>query len=195
MSDDEIKIEALDEENEEEKLEEESLDGNDTVEDEEIEIVDEEPEEDDVEIFDEDEEEEEGYRVRRKPELSKDDITALHLRDNKNRARPKFRRQEWFRYKRLGDSWRKARGMHSKTRMNWRYRPDKPSIGFRGPRSVRGKHSSGFEDILIHNVKDLEILDPKKQAARIAHTVGTRKRVAIEKRARELEIRILNWGT
>ena len=47
---------------------------------------------------------------------------------------------------------------------------------------------------MIHNVKELEALDPKKHAARIAHTVGTRKRVEIERRAKKLEIRILNRG-
>ncbi|MEL9915033.1 MAG: eL32 family ribosomal protein, partial [Thermoplasmatales archaeon] len=33
-----------------------------------------------------------------------------------NRKRPEFHRQEWFRYKKLGDSWRKPRGKHSKLR-------------------------------------------------------------------------------
>ena len=189
MTDDE-KIEII-EDTEDEKLDTKATEEPVIVEDEpeEIEIVEE--EEDEVEF---DDEEETGYRVRMKPELSKEEISALNLRQHKNHARPKFRRQEWFRYKRLGTSWRKARGMHSKTRMNWKYRPDMPNVGFRGPKSVRGRHSSGFEDILIHNVKELEALDPKKHAARIAHTVGTRKRVEIERRAKKLEIRILNRG-
>ncbi|MEM0150582.1 MAG: eL32 family ribosomal protein, partial [Thermoplasmata archaeon] len=30
------------------------------------------------------------------------------------RKRPLFRRQEWFRYKKLGEAWRRPKGKHSK---------------------------------------------------------------------------------
>ena len=59
---------------------------------------------------------------------------------------------------------------------------------------MRGLHSSGFEDILVHNVRELDPLDPKKQAARIAHGVGTKKRMEIEKAAEKKGIRVLNAG-
>ena len=65
-------------------------------------------------------------------------------------------------------------------------------IGFRGPASVRNLHPSGFEEVLIHNVDGLEGIDPKKQAVRIGGTVGTKKRMAIENRAAELGISVLN---
>ena len=45
---------------------------------------------------------------------------------------------------------------------------------------------------MVYNADDLEGIDPKRQAARIGGTVGTRKRTAIENRAKELGIRILN---
>jgi large subunit ribosomal protein L32e len=197
----EEKIEIV-EEPEEEKVEivEEESTTDDQEEgpagEEEIEIVDEEPEEDEdkIEIVDEEEEDEEEYRTRMKPELTDDEVRNLNIRKKKNMKRPKFRRQEWFRYKRLGDSWRKAKGMHSKTRRHYRYRPNVPSVGFRGPKATRNRHSSGFEEVIIHNPKGLDDIDPKRQAARIAHTVGTRKRVEIERKAKELEIRILNRG-
>ena len=65
-------------------------------------------------------------------------------------------------------------------------------IGFRGPASVRNLHPSGFEEVLVYNVDGLEGIDPKKQAVRIGGTVGTKKRMAIENRAEELGIRVLN---
>ena len=65
-------------------------------------------------------------------------------------------------------------------------------IGFRGPASVRDLHPSGFQEVLVHNVDGLIGIDPKVQAARIGGTVGTKKRIAIEDRADELGIRILN---
>jgi large subunit ribosomal protein L32e len=156
---------------------------------EELEIVEPKKEEEVVE------EEEEGvYKVKPKPELTKEEKEALSRRAVKRRKKPKFRRQEWFRYVRVGDSWRKPRGMHSKARRNYRYRAPKVSKGYRGPRTARGKHSSGFEDVLVHSPKQLDGLDPKRQAARIGHTVGTRKRIAIKEKADDMGIRILNWG-
>ena len=77
-------------------------------------------------------------------------------------------------------------------RINLKYRPSKVRIGFRGPREVRGLHPSGFEEVIVYNVTDLEGIDPKKQAVRIGSTVGTKKRLKIAEKAEELKIRILN---
>jgi large subunit ribosomal protein L32e len=41
-------------------------------------------------------------------------------------------------------------------------------------------------------VKELEAIDPKKQAVRIGSTVGTKKRLEIAKKASERDIRLLN---
>jgi large subunit ribosomal protein L32e len=149
---------------------------------------------DEIEIVDEEKEEEGKYKPKAKPELSKEEKAALSFRRAKKKKTPYFRRQEWFRYKKLGDAWRRPRGLHSKLRMNYLYRPAKVSEGYRGPKLVRGRHPSGFEEILVFSPKDLAALNPKKQAARIGHTVGTRKRMQIKEKADELGIRILNWG-
>ena len=77
-------------------------------------------------------------------------------------------------------------------RRNYKYRPSKVRVGFRGPKKARGLHSSGFEEIIVHNVVELENVNPKTQAARIGGTVGTKKRIEIEKKAEELDVRILN---
>ena len=149
--------------------------------------------EEEIEIVDE-EEEDQGYQVKLKPDLSKEEIKAMNLRRNIHDNRPKFRRQEWFRYKKLGTKWRKAVGISSKMRRNYKYRVNMPSPGYRSPKVVRGLHPSGFEDILFYNTKELEGQDHKRQAIRIAHTVGTRKRGDIETKAKEMNLRILNRG-
>ncbi len=77
-------------------------------------------------------------------------------------------------------------------RKNLAYRPSKVRVGFRGPKETRCLHSSGFEEVTIFNVKDLENLNPKTQAARIGGSVGTKKRIDIGKKAEELDIRLLN---
>ncbi len=132
--------------------------------------------------------------MKQKPELSDEIKEALKLREIKNRKRPEFHRQEWFRFKRLGDAWRKPRGLHSKMRKNAGYRPAKVSIGYRGPKKARGLHPSGFEEVLVYNPADLDNVDPKTQAVRIGHSVGFRKRMLIMEKAEKLGIRVLNKG-
>ncbi|SVE12516.1 uncharacterized protein METZ01_LOCUS465370, partial [marine metagenome] len=90
--------------------------------------------------------------------------------------RPKFKRQNWFRYKRLGEKWRRPRGIHSKMRRHFKYRIPVVQSGFRGPANVRGLHPSGFEEVRINTPKEVENVDPKTQAIRIARTVGDKKR-------------------
>ena len=135
---------------------------------------------------------EKAYVVKAKPELSDEDADALAKRAMISGRRPAFKRQEWFRYSKLGEKWRKPKGIHSKMKRCLKRRPPMVDIGYRGPKSVRNLHPSGFEEVLIYNVEGLEGIDPKKQAVRIGGTVGTKKRMAIEDRADELGIRVLN---
>ncbi len=152
---------------------------------EETEIVEEAPQE--AEVV-----EEGGYVVKLKPELDAHIKEMLRKRQEANDRRPEFLRQEWFRYQRLGEKWRRPRGMHSKMRRHISYRPTVVSIGFRGPKDARGLHPSGFEEVMVHNPADLEGVDPKRQAVRVGGKVGFRKRLEIESRADELGIRVLN---
>ncbi len=132
--------------------------------------------------------------MKQKPELNEETKEALRLRAIRSKKRPEFHRQEWFRFKRLGDAWRKPRGLHSKMRKNLGYRPAKVSIGYRGPKKARGLHPSGFEEVLVHNPAELEGINPKTQAVRIGHSVGFRKRTMIVEKAEKLGIRVLNKG-
>lgn len=138
------------------------------------------------------EEEEPAFEAKAKPEVPEELRRLLRLRERKDKSRPAFRRQEWFRYARLGTAWRRPQGHHSKLRRGFRYRINRVSVGYRGPAAVRGLHPSGFREVLVHNVRDLERIDAKTQAARIAHGVGSRKRSEIETAAAERGIRVLN---
>jgi large subunit ribosomal protein L32e len=141
---------------------------------------------------DEEEEEEPVHEARAKPALDERLRRLLALRSAKNARRPKFRRQEWFRYRKFGDEWRKPQGGQSKLRRHFGYRWNVPSIGYRGPRGVRGLHPSGFQEVLVHNERQLDGLDSKTQAVRIAHGVGTRKREIIERACDDKGLRVLN---
>jgi large subunit ribosomal protein L32e len=133
------------------------------------------------------------YVVKKKAELDPETVDGLAKRAAISGRRPAFKRQEWFRYAKFKDStWRKPKGIHSKMKRRLKRRGPIVDIGFRGPASVRGLHPTGFEEVLVYNVDSLDNIDPKKQAVRIGGTVGTKKRMAIEDRADELGIRILN---
>ncbi|AJC71256.1 MAG: 50S ribosomal protein L32e [Thermococcus sp.] len=118
----------------------------------------------------------------------------LRVRARLKRKKPKFLRQEWWRYPKFKNDpkWRRPKGIDSKMRLKKKGKPRSPSIGWSSPKLVRGLHPSGYEEVLVHNVKELEAIDPTRQAARIARTVGARKREAIIARAKELGIKILN---
>jgi len=159
-------------------------------EEEEEEPEEEEAEEEETEIVEEGE-----YVPHKKPKLPDEVADALSKKEEIAMRRPKFLRQEFHRYIRLRTGWRKAKGLHSKTRKRIRYRRKGVSAGYRSPKLSRGLHPSGFEEVQVFNMRDLEkISNPERQAARIGHGVGQRKRENIIDKADELGIRVLNRG-
>ena len=118
----------------------------------------------------------------------------LRARKKVSTTRPKFVRQESWRYNRLAENWRKPKGVDNKMRKQVSGVPPLVKVGYRGPKSARGLHPSGYRDRLIHNIRDLEKLDPKIDAARIGHTVGRRKRIDIVSKANALGVKVLNRG-
>jgi large subunit ribosomal protein L32e len=140
------------------------------------------------------EEEKEKYIVKIKPKLSKELKERLIIRKQIKSRKPEFLREEWFRYGKIPKQWRKPDGMTSKMRLHKIYRPPVVRVGYRGPKETRGLHSSGFREVIVYNVNDLDNIDPKTQAARIGSSVGTKKRMDLEKKAEKLDIRILNPG-
>lgn len=118
----------------------------------------------------------------------------LELRKNLERKRPSFRRVESWRYVRVKDSWRKARGIDSKTRQKKKSGVKSPSVGYRGPKSVRGLHPSGYTEVRVVTIDDLERLNPRKHAIKISSTLGSQKRLALIDYAQNRNFRILNLG-
>ena len=108
------------------------------------------------------------------------------------RKLPKFKRWLSQTYMRLDESWRKARGSQSKIRRKEKSKFKMPNVGYGAPRHLRYVHPSGFREVLVHNLKELEKIDSSKQAVKIAHTVGRKKRIDILKRAEEMKIKVLN---
>ena len=117
---------------------------------------------------------------------------ALKVRARAKRSKPAFVRPESWRYDKFSVSWRRPRGLDNKIRRKIKGWPPGPSTGYKGPKAARWLHPSGFEEVLVHNVEELVKLNPETEAARIAHTVGKRKRGQIVVEARKCNLRILN---
>ena len=182
---DEAPEEAPQEEPQEDAPEEESPE--DEPSDEEDDYEEDDYEEDDFEEWDE------LHTARQKPVLDDSTKSALKMRSEQSKKQPKFRRQEWFRYRRLSKTgYRKPRGDDSSMRKNRKYRSPMARVGYGKVAAARGLHPSGFEEVLVHKADHLDGLDPERQAVRIGSSVGNRKRSRIHERADELGLRVLN---
>ena len=121
-----------------------------------------------------------------------DDEEARLLTQRHRVGKPQFNRQDHHKKDRVSTSWRRPRGQLSKQRRGIKGKGDTVEAGFRSPKAVRGKHPSGFEEVRVHNVDDLDGVDGDVEAVRIASKVGARKRERIEEAAEDAEIRVLN---
>ena len=118
---------------------------------------------------------------------------ALKARKRAKQKKPDFVRSESWRYMKLKESWRRPRGLDHKMRRKIKGWPPTVSVGYKGPKVARGLHPSGYKEVLVHNAKEISKVDPKTEAARIAHTVGKKKRVQIIAEAKKKKVFILNF--
>ena len=110
----------------------------------------------------------------------------------RTRKGARFKRDGFGKKPQISDSWRKPRGQHNKQREQKKAKGRLPKPGFGSPLAVRGMHPSGFFEVLVCKIADLEGLDPETRSIRIAATVGRRKRAALQEQALAAGLRVLN---
>jgi large subunit ribosomal protein L32e len=117
----------------------------------------------------------------------------LKVRARQKSKKPAFDRHDVHKKKRLSTSWRKPRGIHNKLGAQVSAKGKLVRPGFGSPRAVKGYHPSGFKEMLIRNMADLQ--KAEGYAVRIASTLGRKKRSEIEAKAAEMNLKILNPKT
>lgn len=106
--------------------------------------------------------------------------------------KPRFVRRLAVAFKRLGKKWRRPRGLQSKQRKHEKSRGRIPLISYSRGRKLKYLHPCGLKELIVNNLKELEKIDSSKEAIKIAHGVGEKKRQEIIKKAGELKIKVLN---
>jgi large subunit ribosomal protein L32e len=125
-------------------------------------------------------------------ELDPKSHRLLKVRKKQKAKKPNFVQTDQHKKKRLKNYWRRPRGLQNKKRRHILGKGETARVGYGSPTAVKGLHPSGFQDVLMSRVQDLDELDPGTQAVRIARTVGQRKRMEIINKARSLGLKILN---
>lgn len=116
----------------------------------------------------------------------------LELRSKIKSKKPDFIRQDNPKRMKLNDKWRKPKGIHSKIKHKFKGRRKMPSPGYKSPKKVKGLHESGLKIINVSSVSGLLNLKKTIEGAVIPKSIGMKKRLDILKKAKELEINILN---
>ncbi|MDI9395094.1 MAG: 50S ribosomal protein L32e [Euryarchaeota archaeon] len=108
--------------------------------------------------------------------------------------KPHFKRACHHKFKKLDENWRRPRGGQSKQRRKYISKGALAQIGYGSPAAVKGLHPSGYSDVLISSIAELELVDPSFEAIRIAGKIGAKKKAIIIEKAREAGIKVLNPG-
>jgi len=116
----------------------------------------------------------------------------LELRTQMKEKKPEFIRQDNPKRMKVNYKWRKPKGIHSKIRHHFKGRRKMPSPGYKSPRKVKGMHDSGVEIISVWSIDDVKKIKRESQGAVISKSVGMKKRLEILKKAKELNVSILN---
>ncbi|KAG0166491.1 60S ribosomal protein L32 [Apophysomyces sp. BC1034] len=112
------------------------------------------------------------------------------------KRRATFKRHQSDRFMRVGESWRKPKGIDNRMRRRFKGTAPMPKIGYGSAKKTRNLMPNGFLKFTVSNVRELDLLlmHNRTYAAEIAHNVSSKKRVGILERAAQLNIKVVNAG-
>ena len=125
--------------------------------------------------------------------MEKKSNNHLDVRKLLKKRKPKFLRQDGHKKIRLGNKWRRPKGLQNKVRLNIRGYRRKISVGFKSPSSIRGYDKSGLRVVLVENIRQLESINNKEEGIIIRSSVGKKNKILIIRKAEEMQIKVLNY--
>merc|ERR1712228_591380 len=90
--------------------------------------------------------------------------------------------------------WRKPKGIDNRVRRKFKGMYKMPNIGYGSAKLTKHMMPSGFKKVLVHNLKELEVLmmQNKTYCAEIARGVSSKNRKTLVERVAQLAIRVTN---
>ncbi len=113
------------------------------------------------------------------------------IKEKIRKRKPEFKRQDSHKKKKLGDKWRRPKGLQSKMRLNKKGYRKIVEVGY-GNKKGKRELIENLKVVYVKNLKQLKDIDNKKQGIVINSCVGNKKRIEIIKQAEKDNIKILN---
>merc|ERR1712044_76000 len=122
------------------------------------------------------------------PITSKMAIRPLKKQRIVKKRTKKFIRHQSDRYVKVKQNWRKPKGIDNRVRRRFKGKYLMPNIGYGSNKKTKHMLPDGFKKVLVHNVKELEVLlmSNRTFCAEVAHGVSSKKRKDIVERAAQL---------
>src|SRR3989338_3592659 len=115
------------------------------------------------------------------------------IRNPLKKKKPVFLRQDAQKKKKLGNKWRKPKGMHSKMRRMLSGHKRRPEPGWGSPSLVTGLSKEGLKKVAVNNLVDMKTIEPKMDGIVIGSRVGMKKKIELVKKAKEIGAKVLNF--
>jgi large subunit ribosomal protein L32e len=116
---------------------------------------------------------------------------AVAIRRVQRKSKPRFKRQDWTKKKKLGTEWRKPKGLQSKMRQQLKHHPRVVKIGYKSPTLAHGLHRTGVRLNRIASVAEIAPLTAGDGVI-IAKGTGIRTKLAIMEACAARNIPIMN---
>ncbi len=117
---------------------------------------------------------------------------SLKLRKALKAKKPNFLREDYQKRACIPLPWRRPRGVHSKLRHRFAGHRALVDPGYGSPKEVYGLSPSGYEQILVHTINEMQNLNSKTQGAILGSTIGLPRKIALLTEAKKLGVKVLN---
>lgn len=121
------------------------------------------------------------------------DKKLLTLRNERNKKKPEFLRQDISRRPALKRKWVKPMGIHSKLKTKNRGKGKLPRVGYSAPRLVKGLDKNGFNIITISNMSEISKIRPNIDTVKINSKVGNKKRLLLLENLKKASVNVMNF--